>query len=70
MFLVPINISTFCFSPFKIFLKLLVPIKFQSLLFVPIFKLILVFFFNEIAHKCVEYYKNIFQKKLEFFNKI
>ena len=56
MFLLPINIPTFCFSPSKIFLQLLVPIKFQSLLVVPIFKLILVFF-NEIVQKYVEYCK-------------
>ena len=47
MFLVPINIPIFRFSPSKIFLQLLVPIKFQSLLLVLIFKLIFV-------QKCVE----------------
>jgi len=68
MFLVPINISTFRFSPSKIFHQLLVPIKFSITTFGLYFKLILVFF-NEIVQKCVEYCKNIFQKKLEFFNK-
>jgi len=48
MFLVLINIQTFCFSHSKIFFQLLVPINFQSLLLVPIFKLIYVFF-NEIV---------------------
>jgi len=68
MFLVPINILTFCFSLFKIFLQLLVLIKFSTTTFSPFFKLILLFV-NEIVHKCVEYCKNLSQKKLEFFNK-
>jgi len=38
MFLVPINISTFRFSPSKIFLQLLVPIKFSIIAFGPYFK--------------------------------
>ena len=38
MFLVPINIPTFRFSPFKIFLQLLLPIKFSITTLVPIFK--------------------------------
>jgi len=37
MFLVPINISTFYFSPYKIFLQLLVPIKFLIITFGPLF---------------------------------
>jgi len=68
MFLVPINIPTFRFSPSKIFLQLLVPIKFQSLLLVPIFKLIFVFF-NEIVQKCVEYCEKKSQKKIDFLTK-
>jgi len=66
MFFVSINIPTFHFSLSKIFLQLLVPIKFSITTFGPIFKLILVFF-NEIVQKYVEYCKNISQKKLEFF---
>jgi len=38
MFLVPINIQTFRFSPFKFFLQLLVPIKFSIFTFGPSFK--------------------------------
>jgi len=38
MFLVPINIATFRFSLSKIFLQLLVPIKFSITTFGPIFK--------------------------------
>jgi len=68
MFLVPINIQTFRFSPSKIFLQLLVLIKFSITTFNPIFKLIFVVF-NEIVPKCVEYCKNLSQKILEFFNK-
>ena len=37
MFLVPINILTFHFSPSKIFLQLLVPIKFPITTFGPYF---------------------------------
>jgi len=37
MFLIPINISTFRFSPSKIFLQLLVPIKFSITTFDPYF---------------------------------
>ena len=62
---VPINITTFRFNPSKIFFQLLVPTKISSLFFVPIFKLIFVFFLM----KCVEYCKKIPKKKLEFFNK-
>jgi len=52
MFLVSINIPTFPFSLSKIFLPLLVPIKFSittfgPIFFGPIFKLIFVFFFNK-----------------------
>jgi len=68
MFLVPINIPTFRFRSSKIFLQLLVPIKFSITTFSPYFKLIFVFF-NEIVLKCVEYCKNLSQKILEFFNK-
>jgi len=53
MYLVPINILIFHFSPSKKFLQLLVPIK--SPFLVPM--------------KCVEYCKNLSQKNLEFFNK-
>ena len=56
MFLIRINIHTFCFSPSKIFLQLLVLIKFSITTMVPIFKLIFVFF-NDIVQKCVEYCK-------------
>ena len=45
MFLVPINIPTFLFSPSKIFFQLLVPIKFSIATFGPYFKVKLVFFF-------------------------
>jgi len=38
MFLVPINISTFYFSPSKKFLQLLVPKKFSIFTFGPSFK--------------------------------
>jgi len=44
MFLVPINILIFRFNPSKIFLQLLVPLKFLITTFGPIFKLILIFF--------------------------
>jgi len=37
IFLVPINIPTFRFSPSKIFLQLLVPIKFSITTFGPYF---------------------------------
>jgi hypothetical protein len=56
MFLIPINIPTFRFRPSKIFLQLLVPIKFSITTFGPIFKLIFVFF-NEIVQKCVDIVK-------------
>ena len=61
MFLVPINIPTFRFSPSKIFLQLLVPVKLSILTFGPSFK----------VNSYVEFIflnKN-FQKNLEFFNK-
>jgi len=57
MFLTPINISTFCFSPSKIFLQLLVLIKFSITTLVAIFMLIFVFFFNEIVQKYVGHCK-------------
>jgi len=66
MFLVPINIQIFRFSPSKFFFQLLVPIKFSITTLVPIFKLIFVFF-NKIVQICVEYCKNIFQKKNRIF---
>jgi len=69
MFLLPINIPTFRFSLSKIFLQLLVSIKFSITTFGPYFKVnFSIFFFNEIVQKCVEYCKNISQK-IEFFNK-
>ena len=37
MFLIPINILNFCFSPSKIFLQFLVPIKFSITTFGPYF---------------------------------
>jgi len=61
MFLVPINILTFCFSPSKIFLPRLVSIKFSIATFAPYFKVNLVFF-NEIVQNCVEYCKNLSKK--------
>ena len=82
MFLVPINIPTFRFSPSKIFLQLLVPIKFSITTFSPYFEVNFCIYLmklcirlgcccccNEIVQKCVVYCKNISQKKLEFFNK-
>jgi len=57
MFLIPINISTFCFSLSKIFFQLLVPIKFSITTLVPIFKSTFVFF-NKVVQKYIEYYKN------------
>jgi len=42
IFLVSVNLLTFCFSPFKIFFKLLVPTKFSIATFGPYFK---VYFF-------------------------
>jgi len=51
---VPINIPTFCFSPSKIFLQLLVPIKFSITTFGPYFEVNFCIFFNEIVQKCVE----------------
>jgi len=66
MFLVYINIPTFCFSPSKIFLQLLVPIKF-SITFFSLFLSKLLYFFNEIVQKCIEYCKNHSPKKLDFF---
>jgi len=68
MLLVPINIPTFRFSPSKVFVQLLVPIKFSITIFVPIFKLVFIFL-NEIVQKCVEYCIKNSQKNLEFFNK-
>jgi len=62
MFLVPINILTFRFRPSKIFLQLLVPIKFSITTFGPYFKVNFSIFFNEIVQKCIEYCKNISQK--------
>ena len=61
MFLVPINIPTFRFSPSKNFLQLLVPIEFSITTFGPYFKVNFSIFF---LMKCVEYCKNISQKKL------
>jgi len=65
MFLTPINISTFRFSPSKKFLQLLVPIKFSITTFGLCFQVN----FSIFLMKCVEYCKNISQKKLEFLNK-
>ena len=61
------DIPTFCFSPSKICVRLLVPQKFFITLFDLYFlvNLCLTFiFFNEIFRKCVEYYDNLFQKIL------
>ena len=64
--------STFRFSPSKIFLQLLVPIKFSIFIFGPFFKVnsyVEFIFFNKIFQKNSKYYKNHSKKKLEFFNK-
>jgi len=61
MFLDPIS---FCFSSSKIFLQLLVPIKFSITTFGPYFKVNFLFF-NEIFQKCVKYCKIISQKKIK-----
>ena len=71
--MVPLNISTFDFSPPKIFLRHLVFLKFFIHEISPYFLVnsCLTFIcFNEIFHKWVYNYGNIFQKKkIEFFNK-
>jgi len=59
MFLVPLNILTFYFSVFKIFLQILVLIKFSIITFGSYFCIFL------IVQKCVEYCK----KNYYFFNK-
>jgi len=70
MFFVPINILTFCFNPSKIFLQLLIHVKFSITTFDPYFWVnFSIIFFNQIMQKCVEYCKNLSQKKLEFFSK-
>jgi len=54
MFLVPINIQTFRFSPSKIFLQLLVPQKFSIFIFGPSFKVnsyVEFIFLNKILQK-------------------
>jgi len=54
MFMVLINISTFRFSPSKIFFQLLVPIKFFIFAFGPSFKVnsnVEFIFFNKILQK-------------------
>ena len=64
--------STFHFSLSKIFPHLLVPIKFSIFIFGPSFKVKLYLkfiFFNKIFQKNSKYYKNDFQKNLEFFLK-
>jgi len=66
MFLFPINIPTFYFSPSKKFLQLLVPVKFSIATFGSYFKVNFSIFFNEIVQKCVEYCKNLSQKKYNF----
>ena len=68
MFLIRINIHTFCFSPSKIFLQLLVLIKFSITTMVPIFKLIFVFF-NDIVQKCVKYCKKNLKNIYNFLTK-
>jgi len=69
MFLFPINIPNFRFSPSKMFLRLLVPIKSTITTFGPYFYIKSCIFFNEVVHKCVEYCKNLSPKKLDFINK-
>jgi len=54
MFLVPVNILTFHFSPSKKFLQLLVPIKFSIFTFGPSFKInfyVEFIFLNKILQK-------------------
>jgi len=67
MILVPINIPTFCICFSKIFLQLLLPIKFLIITFDFYFEVNFCIFFNEIMQKYVEYCKKKFPKKLEFF---
>jgi len=65
MFLVPVNMSTFRFSPSKIFLQLIVPIKFSIFTFGPSFKVnsyVEFIFFNKIFQKSSKYYKNHYKK--------
>ena len=72
MFSIPINIPAFRFSPSKIFLQLLVLQKFSILTFGPSFKVnsyVEFIFLNKILQKNSQYYKNLSQKNLEFFNK-
>ena len=64
--------STFRFSRSKIFLQLLVPIKFSVFTFGPSFKVnsyVKLIFFNNIFQKNSKYFKNHSKKNLEFFNK-
>jgi len=61
MYLVSINIPIFHFSPFKIFVQLLVPTKFSITIFVPIFNLIFVLF-NEIMLTFVKYSRKLLKK--------
>ena len=72
MFLVPVNIQSFVFSPPKNFLPILVPQKFSINTFSPYFLInscVDFIFFNEIFQESVEYFNNHSQKILEFFNK-
>ena len=59
MFLVPINISNFRLNPSKIFLRLLVHIKFSIITCGPYFYVNSCIFFKEIVHQCVEYCQNL-----------
>ena len=64
--------STFRFSRSKIFLQLLVPIKFSVFTFGPSFKVnsyVELIFFNNIFQKNSKYFKNHSKKNLDFFNK-
>ena len=72
MFLVLINMSTFCFSPSKKFLQLLVPIKFSIFTFSPSFKVnsyVGFIIFNKIFQKNSKYYKNHSKKNYNFLTK-
>jgi len=68
--MVPLNISTFDFSPSKKKIRLLVPPKIFVHEINPYFLVdscLTFIFFNEIYYKWVENYDNIFNKKTEFF---
>jgi len=69
MFLVLINIPTFRFSPSKIFLQLLVPIKFSIITFGPYFSVNFCIFLMKLSRNLWNIVKKSLEKKIEFFNK-